>query len=224
MTETSPKSIVIELLSDATFSRGVGTAGAVDVEVEHDEFGIPFINGKTVRGLLRDSWLSMRMRDRFPGLQYAEARVFGPTARFLDDDVCILRIGDAGLQEDVRNWLLAAATRSSETDRMPPQEILAACTDIRRQTAEDCFTGAPARDTLRSTRVVLRETVFVAPLSWRSGADVTNHDLAVLAMAALATRHGGLGRNRGRGFLKITLDGDLAETRERATSGLQEAE
>lgn len=61
-----PNVLHIELLSDATFGRGEGSAGEVDTEVEHDEFGIPFIGGKTVRGLLRDTWLSMR--PHFPEL------------------------------------------------------------------------------------------------------------------------------------------------------------
>ena len=56
----SPQTLHMELLSDATFGRGEGTAGQVDTEVEHDEFGIPYIGGKAVRGLLRDTWLSMR--------------------------------------------------------------------------------------------------------------------------------------------------------------------
>lgn len=206
-----PNVLHIELLSDATFGRGEGTAGEVDTEVEHDEFGIPFIGGKSVRGLLRDTWLSMR--PHFSELREAGDRVFGPTKRFLDDDVGILRVGDAWLQKDVRDWLLAAATRDDERERVPPAMILAACTDIRYQTAEDRLTGAPAAATLRSSRVVLRTFAFEAPLTWRAGDGPEDDDLRVLAMASLATRHGGLMRNRGRGHLCITLDGDIKGTR-----------
>ena len=205
----APNALHIKLLSDATFGRGEGTAGEVDTEVEHDEYGIPFIGGKTTRSLLRDSWLSMR--PHFPALQDAGDRVFGPTKRFLDDDICILRVGDALLEQSVRVWLLSAATRSSDRDRVPPESILATCTDIRYQTAEDRETGAPESVTLRSSRVVLRTFKFEAPLTWKI--DPTELDLCVLAMAALATRHGGLMRNRGRGHLRVTLDGGLEETR-----------
>ena len=208
---TFPKALHVELLSDATFGRGEGTAGKVDTEVEHDEFGVPFIGGKTVRGLLRDTWLSMR--PHFPELRKAGDRVFGPTMRFLDDDVCVLRIGDALLRKDARDWLLAAATRANEQDCVSPMMILAACTDIRYQTAEDRVTGASADATLRSSRVVLRTFAFEAQLTWRAGEDPKENDLRVLAMAALGTRHGGLMRNRGRGHLRISLDGDLERTR-----------
>lgn len=201
-------SLHIELLSDATFARGEGTAGEVDTDVEHDEFGIPFIGGKTVRGLLRDSWLSMR--PQFGDLRDAGDRVFGPTRRF--DEKCVLRIGDALLEKESRDWLLAAATREPADERLSPATLLAACTDIRYQTAEDRATGAPAAVTLRSSRVLLRSLAFEAPLSWLNGYTPNSDDLGILAMAALATRHGGLLRNRGRGHVKITLDRDMAGT------------
>lgn len=203
-----PAFLQIKLLSDATFGRGEGTAGEVDAEVEHDEYGIPFIGGKTVRGLLRDSWLSMR--PHFVDLHNAGDRVFGPTKRFLDD-VCILRVGDALLHEEVRDWLIEAATRQHQGDGVRPERILAACTDIRYQTAEDRETGAPEAVTLRASRVILRTLKFVAPLSWTVVPD--DCDLRVLAMTALATRHGGLMRNRGRGHLCVTLDGGRGTTR-----------
>jgi hypothetical protein len=216
-----PETLHIELLSDATFGRGEGTAGEVDTEIEHDEFGIPFIGGKSVRGLLRDTWLSMR--PHFPELRKAGDRVFGPTKRFLDDDVGVLRIGDALLQKDMRDWLLAAAMRADERECISPTMILAACTGIRYQTAEDRPTGAPASVTLRSSRVVLRTFAFEAPLTWRVGDGPEEDDLRVLTMAALATRHGGLMRNRGRGHLRITLDGDLEGTRRLAGIATKEA-
>lgn len=204
-----PTTLRIKLLSDTTFGRGEGTAGEVDTEVEHDEFGIPFIGGKTIRGLLRDSWLSMR--PHFSELLIAGDRVFGPTKRF--DDHCLLRIGDALLQEDARDWLVAAATREPEDQQLSPAAILAACTEIRYQTAEDRATGAPQTTTLRSCRVVLRSFAFESSLEWLHGEIPNADDLRVLAMSVLATRHGGLSRNRGRGHLRITLDDDLAGTR-----------
>lgn len=218
---SSPQTLHIELLSDANFGRGEGTAGEVDTEVEHDEFGLPFIGGKTVRGLLRDTWLSMR--PHFPELRKAGDRVFGPSKRFLDDDVGVLRVGDALLQKDVRDWLIAAATRTDEQSCVSPTMILAACTDIRYQTAEDRQTCAPAAVTLRSSRVVLRTFAFEAPLTWRAGDGPEGDDMRVLAMAALATRHGGLMRNRGRGHLRISLDGDLEWTRQLASITTREA-
>lgn len=202
-----PSTLRIELLSDTTFSRGEGTAGLVDTEVEHDEFGLPLVGGKTVRGLLRDSWLSLHRH--FPPLDAAAVRVLG-RSRALDES-CLLRIGDAHLAKELRATVRAAVERDASP--LSAEAVLAAFTAIRYQTAEDRDTGAPEMTTLRSSRVVLRGFVFEAPLTWLHGYRPLPDDLRVLALCALATRHGGLLRNRGRGHLRMTLDGDVATTR-----------
>lgn len=200
-----PERIVIELLSDTTFGRGEGTPGAVDVEVEHDACGLPMLGGKALRGLLRDSWLSMQ--EHFPELQAASCRVLGPHGDL--EEKAILRIGDAMIEESARAFVISATER--EHHPLAPETILAALTEIRAQTSEERTTGAPARTTLRSTRVALRGLKLVAPLSWLSVPD--SRDMQCLALAALATRHGGLARNRGRGHLRVTIDGDIERTR-----------
>lgn len=207
MSNGLPSALHITLLSDTTFSRGEGTAGMVDTEVEHDEFGLPFVGGRTIRGLLRDSWLSMHAH--FPTLAQAAVRVLGQSQDL--DESCRLRIGDARLPRVIRASVRAAVERDHA--RLSPDAILAAFTAIRYQTAEDRETGAPESTTLRSSRVVLREFVFEAPLTWLNGYQPGADDLRVLALCALATRHGGLLRNRGRGHLRVTLDGNLDTTR-----------
>lgn len=206
----TPRFLRIELLSDATFSRGEGTAGFVDTDIEHDAQGIPFIGGKTIRGLLRDSWLSMS--ELFPELADAAERVLGCTASMNEE--CRLRIGDAVFSEPVRRTVEAAAARKENP--LPPETILAAFTAIRAQTAEDRETGAPERTTLRSSRVLLHGFELESRLNWLDGAVPSPEEIRVLALAALATRHGGLARNRGRGHIRLTLDGDLKGTQKRA--------
>ncbi len=200
-----PESIVIELLSDTTFGCGEGTPGVVDMEIEHDQYGIPMIRGKTLRGLLRDSWLTMQ--EHFPELHGAAVHVFGLPNDF--EEVSILRVGDALVEEKARRWFISAVER--DLHPIAPDAILDALTAIRYQTAEDRDTGAPACTTLRSVRVALRGLKLVAPLVWLR--DPSKEELQCLALTILATRHGGLGRNRGRGHLKMTLDGNLEKTR-----------
>ncbi|MCG3173129.1 MAG: hypothetical protein GMKNLPBB_01307 [Myxococcota bacterium] len=207
---TSPSFLQIELLSDTTFSRGEGAAGVVDTEVERDNLGMPFIGGKTVRGLLRDSWLSMSRH--FPSLVDAAARVLGRSQAV--DESCRLRIGDAMLPAAIRAAVRGAAER--EEHPLAPGAILDGFTSIRYQTAEDRETGAPDVTTLRSSRLVLRGFVLEASLSWLDGYRPTACDMRLLALCALATRHGGLLRNRGRGHIRMTLDGDLEKTRKYA--------
>lgn len=215
MTSSPPPSFLqIKLLSDATFSRGEGAAGVVDTEVERDRFGMPFIGGKTVRGLLRDSWLSMS--PHFPGLVDAAELVLGRSQAV--DESCRLRIGDAVLPVEIA----AAVRRAAERTESPltPWAILDGFTSIRRQTAENRETGAPDVTTLRSSRVVLRGFVFESGLTWLDGYLPTESDVRLLALCALATRHGGLLRNRGRGHICMTVDGDFELTRRRAKDGM----
>lgn len=202
---TKPNFLQIELLSDTTFGRGEGTAGEVDVEVEHDKDGLPFIGGKVIHGLFRETWLSMQSAFQ-KNLEQAARQVLGPEADL--KETAILRIGDALLPADVQQWVRYAVHR--EKDRLRPEQILHSLTDIRRQTAQSRMTGAPEATTLRASRVVLRQTSFQAPLTWRQ--DPNADHLQVLALCALGTRHGGLGRNRGRGFLKVSLADDLKKT------------
>jgi len=203
--------IQIELLSDASFSRGEGTAGIVDVEVEHDELGLPFIGGKTLRGLLHDSWLSMQ--NWFQELSPSADRIFGTDADF--DEHSILRIGDAIVDSETRKWVEVAEYRKNHP--LCPKMVLEALTDIRQQTSEERTTGAPAETTLRSIRVIIHGLKLQSPLYWL--AEPTEEDFRCLSLALLATRHAGLGRNRGRGHISLTLNGESRKTIELAKGG-----
>jgi hypothetical protein len=217
MNDSYPGTITVDLLSDSTFSRGEPTAGEVDVEVEHDELGLPFLGGKALHGLLRDTWLSLA--PYFPHLLPAAQRLLGRPAALRD--AATLRVGDATLDEPlavagtlasanaVRAWVAHAESR--ERHPIAPGEVLRALTDIRWQTAEERATGAPAHATLRSSRVVLRGHRLTAPLTWER--PPTTDELRCLALSVLGTRHAGLGRNRGRGHVRLSLDGDVAGTR-----------
>ena len=46
--------LTFTLLSDATFGRGEGIAGLIDREVEHDRFGLPYLRGRTLKGLVSE--------------------------------------------------------------------------------------------------------------------------------------------------------------------------
>lgn len=208
-----PQTLVIELLSDTTFARGEGTAGVVDVEVDHDDLGLPVVREKRLHGLLRDVWLSMQAR--FPELAEAACLVLGEEADL--DERSILRIGDGNLPEEVRTWVRYAVGRDRKEHPLRPEQVLTTLTDVRRQTAVSRATGAPEETTLRSSRVVLRGVRFTASLYWL--AEPRHNEVRCLALCALALRHGGWQRNRGRGFLRVTLDGNLATTRQAAGVG-----
>lgn len=200
--------LVIELLSATTPGRGLGTPGQVDVEIDTDEVGLPRIGGKVLHGAMRDAWYDME--DHFP--QYAEAarRVLGPSADL--GGGAIVRVGDARLSHrrgeppgdpDVLHaWVAAACTRVD--DAVAPSEIVAALTTIRHQTALSRLRGSPEPGTLRATRALRPGLCLTASLRW--SVVPQDKDWHVLTWCAQGVRHLGLGRNRGRGHVKLTVN------------------
>jgi len=191
--------LTLILLSDATFGRGDGVAGLVDAEVRQDRYGMPYIHGRTLKGLLAEECASIlfALDERASRWHGAAQRLWGRPGSSIEDKA-IMRVGNATLPSDLR----AAITADVESGKYAPIDVLESLTAIRRQTAMD-ETGKPARGSLRATRVVLRQTTLEASLWFveRPSQD----DLALLAGCVMALRRVGTGRNRGRGRVKARL-------------------
>lgn len=196
--------LYLTLKSDATFGRGDGVAGLVDAEVEHDECGLPFLRGRTLKGLLVEECANLlyALRQQNPTaadpLEKAAQKLFGGPGSALDDDG-ILHVGAARLPEDLRGAIEADVKAGS----LRPEQVLESLTAIRRQAAVDEGTGAPDEGSLRSLRVLLRETPLVAKLDLARKPH--DHELLLLAASVMCLRRAGTGRNRGRGRLKCRL-------------------
>jgi hypothetical protein len=190
------------LKSDATFGRGDGLAGVVDSEVQHDVYGLPYLGGRALKGLLGEECanilFSLERGGRTDRWQVAAQHLFGgPGSQ--DEDQSLLHVGDARLPEDLRQ----AVRTGFEHGDLNSEQVLHSITAVRRQTAVDAKTGAPQKETLRSTRVILRKTRFDAVLNFVT--NPTPDDLALLAACIKALRRAGTCRNRGRGELEAQL-------------------
>jgi len=198
--------LTVQLRSDATFGRGSGVAGLLDIEIEHDEAGCPIIGGRTLKGLLVEEWANLRFAFSDAGAEWdvAAALLFGTSGanNAATSDTpsgsARLHIGPATLPPD----LLAALHADRE---MTPTRVLAGLTAIRRQTSIDVGTGAPERASLRAARVLLRTTWLLARLDVDDTVSLTSDALGLLAACTLAVRRGGTARNRGRGRLALLL-------------------
>lgn len=198
--------ISFRLRSDATFGRGDGVPGMIDREVEHDEYGVPFLRARTLKGLLSEEadnllYVLGKMGKNADG-RWTSARnqLFGrPGSRAKDDDGpvdALVRYGHAQLPVSLRQTVRMTLT---QTDRVVGrQEVLASLTAVRRQTAIDPD-GLPHEGSLRTMRVILRQIPFISILSTAEPLSPTTE--AFLAAAVLALRRAGTGRNRGRGRL-----------------------
>ena len=69
-----PTELTIRLLSDTTFGT-TPESSEIDVEISHDDLGLPRIPGQTIRGLLKSTWLTMHQY--FPELIEPACRVLG---------------------------------------------------------------------------------------------------------------------------------------------------
>jgi hypothetical protein len=191
----------LELLSDATFGRGDGTAGLVDVEVQHDRHGLPYLGGRALKGLLGaecdDLVFALEKAGKKDWLAVAD-RLFGRSGAAMQGRA-ILRIGPARLPDDLR----AAIAWDVNEKKLTRVEVLDTLTSLRRQTAMDPVTGAPRKETLRTLRLVLRGTTFTSRLTFFQ--EPSEDDLALLAATVKALRRAGTGRNRGRGRLQANL-------------------
>ena len=197
--------IHITLKSDATFGRGDGVVGLVDEEVEHDAAtGLPFLRGRTLKGLLAEECANilyaLRQQNSPAYAQFVRAArfLFGQPGSTSEDEAK-MHVGPALLPKAMRDAVEADILRGD----LRPTEVLESLTAIRRQTAVDEETGAPEEGSLRSMRVVLRNTPFVAELHFDEDPDQTAK--ALLAACVLSLRRAGTGRNRGRGRLTARL-------------------
>lgn len=199
--------IQLTLLSDTTFSRGDGVAGLLDREVEHDELGLPYLHGRTLKGLLgeeADNLLDCIVALNIPLDAWEKARhnLFGKGGSKADANAKLganLHYGHAQLPESLRDTV--RLTMQAKDNRLTRQDVLASLTAVRRQTAVN-GDGLPHDGSLRSMRVILRQTVFTAELNGRT---LEKEELALLAASVLALRRAGTGRNRGRGQLQADL-------------------
>lgn len=190
----------LTLLSDATFGRGDGVAGLVDVEVEHDVYGLPYLRGRTLKGLLAEECANILFGlQQAARWQQAAQSLFGQPGSNLEDGAG-LHVGDAALPAALRAAI--AADLQADKPAYTPNDILESLTAIRNQTAMD-ETGVPEKGSLRAMRVILRGTVFEADLHFPS--PPKENALALLAACAKALRRVGTGRNRGRGQVRVTL-------------------
>lgn len=218
MTTSANYWIRFTLQSDAAFGRGDGIAGLVNQEVQHDEYGCPFLGGKAIKGMLVNECadilaaLPTSQRTNWEGVALA---LFGQPGSEQRSQAKV-SIGDAMLPQQLRQAIQTDIDSSLPT--LTPAAVLNYLTTVRHQTAISQETGAATDATLRTIRVVLRQTIFEAPI-WvneltllpaaerqtkaHDPAKPTTEQLLMLLSACLmAFRRVGTYRNRGLGRLE----------------------
>ena len=193
--------IKVELRSDLCAGSGYSYAGVIDSDVSYDEYGIPFIPARRLKGCLREA-----------------AKIVCPDAV----DALFGKTGDNGTKSillengRIEEYELIAeelegvrGTKQEEVSYLTPQNILTMYTGIRAQTKLCADTKVAERNSLRYTRVVGQYDPLKSKTALCFFATVEFEDIYKehLERIAKATRNMGMNRNRGLGSVRCSLIG-----------------
>jgi len=195
--------LTFTLKSDGAFGRGDGVAGFLNQEVQHDRYGCPYLGGKALKGILVNecadilSALDESMRPKWRDVANA---LFGQPSSDLSSQPQ-LHIGDACLPAELRHAIVEDIDSSNPS--LTREDVVYSVSALRHQTAINDQTGVAKDNTLRTIRVVLRETLFSSPLLLTETGPYVDVDrmLMLLAATVKAFRRAGTARNRGLGRL-----------------------
>ena len=204
--------IRLELLSDAVPGSGEGLAGVIDTEIAQDEYGLPYIPGKRIKGILRESAKELKdigeIRSDIKDIFGKEGEKWG--SRF--------KISDGYLEnyEDLRNFLAYSSIDLELKQIFNRQAVLDFFTYTRTQTAIERETGVAEEKSLRTLRVLKKRLKFYFDVNCK---DEYIEDLKKICKV---TRNFGLRRTRGLGEIKLELSDERKKKVEEVREGKSE--
>ncbi len=189
--------IGMELLSDAIPGSGEGKAGIVDMDIAHDEYGLPLIPAKRIKGILRESSKELEDSGIFD-LSHTE-NIFGKSGAQTGTD---FKISDGYPENyfEFRKLLEFCKTNNNLASVFNREAVLSFFTYIRSQTTME--NGVAKEDTLRSFRVLKKGLSFEfdveCPDKWKSH----------IEKICKVTRKFGISRTRGMGEISLKFFDD----------------
>ena len=185
----------LELLSDAVPGSGEGLAGVIDTEIAQDECGLPYIPGKRIKGILRES--AKELKD-IGEIKSDIKAIFGKEGEKWGSD---FKISDGYLEnyEGLRNFLTYCSMDSELKQIFNRQAVLDFFTYTRTQTAIERETEVAEEKSLRTLRVLKKGLNFYFDVHCK---DEYIEDLEKICKV---TRNFGLRRTRGLGEIKFEL-------------------
>ena len=220
---TVRKKMTIELKSDLCIASGYAYAGSIDSDICYDEWGIPYIPGRRLKGCLRET-AETEMRALIEG--DCMDRIFGQSRADGTKGIVIEDAFPRGYGEMVK--ALKKIRKSSDKELkeiLTQQRVLEEFSTVKAQTALD-EDGVADDQTLRYTRTVnqyisdVEKMVFETSVSY----DLNEAEKKILGYIVSATKHIGLYRNRGLGNVKCRLDDGYDETDKTISEDIQDPE
>lgn len=203
-------SLEIKLLSDSAFSSGKSFGNLIDSDVCFDHFGLPYIAGKRIKGLLRNSAEDLAEYLDDSDFHQQVNQCFGSPGKETAPNIFV---GSAYIQDyqQTRDWLeyLNANANLKHKFNLDTESVLRQFTAMRSSTAID-EKGVALDKSLRTIRVLNKGLVFNAEII------IDCLYETILALAARNLHLGGNSRSRGLGqidcrFIRIEGDENLYE-------------
>ena len=183
------RTLKIMIKSDLCAGSGHSFAGVIDTDVVFDEFGIPYIPARRIKGCLRDA-------AELIGIKEID-QMFGKSG---ENRPGMLYISDAMVKDYTK--VREDCQKAIAAGRITREGIMDAFSYVRGQTKIDEQKGIAAENTLRYTRVIKQKSpidnedmVFFSETSFDGKAEN-------LEQAAKALRNMGMSRNRGLGSVR----------------------
>lgn len=206
MTEFTLK---IQLISDALIGKGEGWGATIDSDVVFDDFGLPYIPARRVKGSLRESALEVSEMFDLSEMDKKMAGVikqlFGETGSMKSGplEISNLYLEDYGKN---RQWLDWFKSKYEKENLFSREQILKTFTSIKHHTEIE-KDGIAKHKSLRTFRVLRKDNIFSGNLSLLR--DVDSSSMHLLAFSVRNLRYLGTNRNRGLGHIHCKLlDGE----------------
>ena len=203
------KKLKITLKSDLCVGSGYSYAGIIDSDICYDEYGIPYIPAKRLKGVLREAAELINIKDTDIG------EIFGTVGKALynTDGTYVqkgIRLGNAYIKDYKKIYGSLRGLEEKYRKYITPQSVLEQFTVIKAQTKIEAQSGVAEDNTLRFTRAVKhyspfdneKEMEFIAEIKLLNLADAYVENLEKIVKAV---RNIGLNRNRGMGSVVCTL-------------------
>lgn len=172
-----------------------GGAGIIDSDVIYDNFGIPFIPAKRLKGLLRDSALEIVNLVQIRNGNNLIEDIFGAEQK---QGKAIFENAYVEKYQSIKTEILALKTDKNFKNFLTRSNILSFYTTTRQQTAID-DNGIAKEHSLRTIRVLKPNIKFEAIID---DSDLSEPAKAVLYLAIKNFRRLGLNRNVGFGLIE----------------------
>ena len=188
--------LTIDLKSDLCASSGTGLGSLIDADVCYDEYGIPYIPAKRIKGLLKEA--AMEYCDWDESATAYLDKIFGVEG---NNNPGSIKISNAYIDshEEIEESLKCVPKEFKRY--VDKQKMINLFTNVRYQTAIDDETGTSKDNSLRSIRVVNKGNRFLGDIEL----DSTEEKEFLEKVSKLVT-HMGLTRTRGFGEVVLKLE------------------